>query len=418
MCNLKRRQHAMHMGVSIEHANTQLLSSVPFQRPFVYMQVLEILAGHMTLTIYTGAIEQDQEMPSREAFVGTSNGTLNLTEATLEPLDAGFVRIRPKAVAINPTDYKHLTLKASVGAVAGCDFAGVVTEIGPGTSGVEVGQTVAGGVTGARLETPDVGAYSTVIRAYADSLYKFDHKLVTDTSNHIPEGPVKSFEQASSLGIGIGTAAIASAWYNKVPVKKNSAKGWFLVYGAAGSLGFHCVQLFKWMGYDVIAVASRKHEKLFKELGIKHLIDYHDSDWPEQVRKIAGDDITRAYDTIALGETFEQVSKAVSKSKSVKINCSLPPTVPDNLGSNISYDVPLWYMFWQESFDMAGWHVDGSEELRKERAGIHDDINTYIADSNVKSLPITVAGDGFNEIPKAMDVFAQGTSAEKVVVRE
>lgn len=59
MCNLKRRQHAMHIGVSIKHANTQLLSSVPFQRSFYYMRVLEILAGHMTLTIYAGAIEQD-----------------------------------------------------------------------------------------------------------------------------------------------------------------------------------------------------------------------------------------------------------------------------------------------------------------------------------------------------------------------
>ena len=47
-----------------------------------------------------------------------------------------------------------------------------------------------------------------------------------------------------------------------------------LINGAGGGVGHLAVQVAKWKGADVIAVASGKHETLLRELGASQFIDY------------------------------------------------------------------------------------------------------------------------------------------------
>jgi len=56
------------------------------------------------------------------------------------------------------------------------------------------------------------------------------------------------------------------------------------VNGAAGGVGHFLVQIARWQGARVIAVASGRHEALLRELGVDQFIDYTKSSPEELVR--------------------------------------------------------------------------------------------------------------------------------------
>ena len=55
-----------------------------------------------------------------------------------------YILIKTVSVALNPTDWKSLENTPSKGALVGCDYAGVVEEVGNGVTDVKVGDRVAG----------------------------------------------------------------------------------------------------------------------------------------------------------------------------------------------------------------------------------------------------------------------------------
>ena len=61
-----------------------------------------------------------------------------------------------------------------------------------------------------------------------------------------------------------------------------------LVNGASGITGGLLVALAALRGAQVIATAGPAHRQRVTGLGARHVIDYHDHDWPAQVRAITG----------------------------------------------------------------------------------------------------------------------------------
>jgi NADPH:quinone reductase-like Zn-dependent oxidoreductase len=61
-----------------------------------------------------------------------------------------------------------------------------------------------------------------------------------------------------------------------------------LVHGAGGVTGGLLVALATLRGAQVIATAGPSSKQRVKALGARHVIDYHDHDWPAQVRAITG----------------------------------------------------------------------------------------------------------------------------------
>jgi NADPH:quinone reductase-like Zn-dependent oxidoreductase len=61
-----------------------------------------------------------------------------------------------------------------------------------------------------------------------------------------------------------------------------------LVHGAGGVTGRLLIALGSLRGAEVIATAGPPSQQQVKALGARQAIDYHDQDWPEQVRALTG----------------------------------------------------------------------------------------------------------------------------------
>jgi len=57
-------------------------------------------------------------------------GEATVAEISIPKLRDDYILVNTKAVALNPTDWKHVDFLTSKGARIGCDFAGIVEEIG------------------------------------------------------------------------------------------------------------------------------------------------------------------------------------------------------------------------------------------------------------------------------------------------
>ncbi|OAK99928.1 GroES-like protein [Phaeosphaeriaceae sp. SRC1lsM3a] len=186
-------------------------------------------------------------LPRRQnALVVVGPGQLSLhQDEALPHVAPDMALVRTVAVAINPVDAKMLDYSPAVGAIHGCDFAGVVVALGSvAPHHFSIGDRVAGAVHGNNVLEPRVGAFAQYVGATAELLLK-----IPDTM---------TFEEASTLGIGLATAGLALFRELEVPVSlehlihgagphadatPNAA--WVLVSGGSTATGTRAIQLLK-----------------------------------------------------------------------------------------------------------------------------------------------------------------------------
>lgn len=84
------------------------------------------------------------------AIYATAVGKAEIKDAPKPALPAGYLLIKTKAVALNPTDWKSLYSPdgGSVGTRLGVDYAGVVEDFAPDVKGWSKGDRVCGMVWG------------------------------------------------------------------------------------------------------------------------------------------------------------------------------------------------------------------------------------------------------------------------------
>ncbi len=169
---------------------------------------------------------------------------------------AGEIRVRVRAVSLNPADKFFMTgnprvLRLMFGLtrprlrVRGQDFAGTVDAVGEGVTDLAVGTEVFGAFDGALAE-------------YACG----------DADRVAPLPPTVTFEDAAGIPMA-GLAALAA-----VRAAKIGQGTTLLINGAAGGIGTFAIQLAKARGAHVTAVCSTRNVELVKSLGADHVIDY------------------------------------------------------------------------------------------------------------------------------------------------
>jgi NADPH:quinone reductase-like Zn-dependent oxidoreductase len=181
-------------------------------------------------------------------------GVVEVVESAPVPkLRDGYVLVKTVAVALNPTDWKHVDYLPTPGALVGCDYAGTVVEVGKGvTKGFRKGDRIAGFVHGCKWKRIRMcGERLTLEAGIANQSQLEDGAFAEyivargDVQMLIP-GNI-SFEEAATLGVGIVT--VGQALYQSLglqlptePVKESIP---VLVYGGSTATGTLAIQFAK-----------------------------------------------------------------------------------------------------------------------------------------------------------------------------
>jgi len=202
---------------------------------------------------------------------------LRYEDAPIPELLPGEVRIRVHAVGLNPPDwylrdgYKMLPPewqpKVPFPIILGTDVSGVIEALANDVEGFTVGDEVY-----SMVRFPSYGpskAYAQFVTAPASEVALkptgIDHV-------HAAAAPM-SLLTAWQFMIEVGHDVQNPLQPNKhVPVPLEGRR--VLINGAAGGVGHLAVQLAKWKGAYVIAVASGKHQAFLAGLGVDEFIDY------------------------------------------------------------------------------------------------------------------------------------------------
>ncbi|MEH6717676.1 MAG: NADP-dependent oxidoreductase [Aurantimonas endophytica] len=199
----------------------------------------------------------------------------------------GEVLVRVRAVGVNPPDwylrdgYKMLPPEwqpqVAFPVILGTDISGVVDAVADDVSGFTVGDEVY-----SMVRFPSGLAGSS--RAYAEYVVvpasELGRKPAGIDHSHAAAAPM-SLLTAWQYLIALGhdePNPLQPNRHQPVPLEGRTV----LVNGAAGGVGHFAVQLAKWRGARVIAVASGKNETFLRDLDADEFIDYRKS-LPEEV---------------------------------------------------------------------------------------------------------------------------------------
>ena len=190
-----------------------------------------------------------------------------LRDVALPEVSPGQVRVKVQAASIGFVDGLKVQglyqTKDTLPFTPGTEFAGLVDAVGPGVTGLAVGQAVMGMTRSGAL-----AEYAVVPPA---------------TLTAIPDGFAP--EVAAAFRANYLTALYALA-------ERGSLKSGeiLLVLGAAGGVGIAAVQVGKLLGARVIAAASSEEKRKFAaDHGADATIDYTQANWRDTLKELTGD---------------------------------------------------------------------------------------------------------------------------------
>ena len=217
-----------------------------------------------------------------KAVVATGYGppeNFTIAEVPVPRPGPGQIQVRIAAASLNPGDvqfpsgnYQQLA-PATFPHVPGNDFAGAVSEVGPGVTAYEVGDEIFGqavpralralaGAARPSLSTGSLAEYA-VFEADTPLLARRPAGLTVEHAAALPTAGLTA----------LGLLALAD-------VRPGSA---VLVVGASGGVGTAVVPLLAAAGARVIATATAADEQLLRGLGAATTIGYAESGYPAGV---------------------------------------------------------------------------------------------------------------------------------------
>ncbi|OJJ43601.1 hypothetical protein ASPZODRAFT_136056 [Penicilliopsis zonata CBS 506.65] len=340
------------------------------------------------------------EMPSNVAawLVAEKANPLEIKPSEFALPAADEIVIKNSAVAINPIDWKLQTMARfplQYPAVLGEDVAGEVVAVGQNAaSRFRKGDRVAGFALG--FTTP---------RA-CDGGYQQYSVVLARLASHIPEN--LSFEHAAAIPLATATAAAGLFQKNYLALHPPSMNPTptgqtLLVWGGASSVGSSAVQLAVAAGYEVFTTASPRNFERVKALGVAQVFDY------------AADDVVKQIVTALAGKKLAGVLDVINKQGDAISKCVEVVRQTPEARQVISTVGPILPKL--EGIETIGIFASTIKDNEVSRVIYEDFLPAALKGGQYKAaVDIRVVGHGLESIQTALDEYAKGVSATKLVV--
>ena len=221
--------------------------------------------------------------------LGDPGDVLQIEEADAPVPGPGQVLVDTKAVGLTFPDVLscrgEYQVPTKLPYTPGGETAGVVSALGEGVTGIEVGSAVA--VLGGGLREQNVVG--------AGSVFPYPADVLTPA-------------QAAAVPVNYGTT-----WFALHDRAHLEAGETVLITGAAGGTGTACIQLAQAAGATPIAVVGGPEKAdLVRSMGVEHVVDHRETPaWVDTVREMSGGGVDVAYDPVG-GDAFHQVRRCMA----------------------------------------------------------------------------------------------------------
>ncbi|KAG6366717.1 hypothetical protein INS49_000896 [Diaporthe citri] len=343
------------------------------------------------------------------AIICTGKGQAAVKEVPVPSIREGHILVKVKAVGLNPTDWKSIHSGDAEGKKIGCDYAGVVEEVGPGvTKPLKKGDRVCGFAHGAN--DAERGAFGDYI--LADS----------DIQLQIPDNV--SFEEAATLGVGITTVGQGLYQFLKLPLPSSplSSPKPILINGGSTATGILGIQFAKLSGLTVLTTASPHNFDYLKSLGADAVFDYHTpaEELAKEIKAQASNHLTLAWDCSPTPESTRVSALAMSDSQPGVYGALLP--VKDealkSANPNVSGGSTMGYTVFGEAFSRHGRDYPAKAEDRKFGTAFWELSGDLLSQGKFKVARTSVnqGGEGLGGVLKGLDDLKEGkVSGTKLV---
>ncbi|PLB52344.1 putative zinc-binding oxidoreductase ToxD [Aspergillus steynii IBT 23096] len=314
-----------------------------------------------------------------------------------------YILIKTVAVALNPTDWKHVAFLAPPGPIVGCDYAGTVEAVGKAvTKDLKKGDRVLGFVHGSNAVNHEDGTFAEYITAKGDIQVKIPDNL--------------SFEEASTLGVGVTTVgqglyqSLKLAW----PTQPTTQKEPVLIYGGSSATGTLAIQFAKLSGYEVLTTCSPHNFDLVKSLGADAVFDYKDPNAAAEIRNYTNNGLKYVFDTISVQSSAKFCDEAIS-TEGGEYSALLVVKIERE---NVNDRWTLGYTSVGEAFMFGNIPFEAKPEDMEFAKKFWATARELLAQGKVKPHPIKVGGGGLRGVLEGMKAMQEDkVSGEKLVYR-
>ena len=349
-----------------------------------------------------------------QAIVFCNKGDQSVKSIALPEQRPTYLLIKVHSVALNPTDWKHVTYGrgASPFSIVGCDYAGTVVSIGAEvTKQFKVGDRVYGCAHGGNYNEP----YDGVFAEYA--------MVKGDVAMHVPTNLRSSFSMEDLCTVALGSITVgqglfqpgkglALAW----PEHGKGDGEWVLIYGGSTATGSLGIQFAKLAGYRIITTCSPRNNDLVKSRGAHEVFDYNDPQCGAKIRELTENKLRYAWDTVGQAGSSKVCDEALSDDSAI---CHYGSILSNKFPrEHVKCTFTLMYTMFGEGFYKYGKDFPDSKDDFEFGKTWMDLTEKLVAEDKVKPHPKRVGIGGLQGVLNGMEEMKAGKfSGEKLVYR-